>query len=238
MIYTITFNPALDYIVHVEDIKTGIVNRTQSEEIKFGGKGINVSTVLHNLGILNVALGFLAGFTGEEIDNGLKRMGINTDFIFLDKGMTRINVKIKSNQETEINGNGPLVDEKSIELLFKKLEKIQKGDVLVLAGSIPSSLPSNIYEKIMEQFSEKEVIVVVDATKDLLVYVLKYKPFLIKPNNHELSEIFNKELNTEDEIKDCAKILQEKGARNHETFWFQWRQREQFYCLRMEFFIK
>ena len=214
MIYTITFNPALDYIVRVEDFKLGEVNRTSYEEIYAGGKGINVSIVLNNLDVENIALGFIAGFTGEEIENKVKSIGCNTDFIKLNSGMSRINVKLKSNEESEINGQGPAINDDELEKLYKKLDLLKEGDVLVLAGSIPNTLPENIYEIIMERLENKEVKIIVDATKDLLLNVLKYKPFLIKPNHHELGELFNTKINNEDEIILYAKKLKEMGARN------------------------
>lgn len=224
MIYTVTFNPALDYVIGVDNIKLDAVNRTNSEAIFYGGKGINVSTVLKNLGYHNIALGFVAGFTGNAIETGVKSLGIETDFIHLKGGLSRINVKIKSlkadinnkndNVETEINGQGPDISQEELEELLKKIENIQKGDILVLAGSIPNTLPSDIYEKIMEKLESKGIKIVVDATKDLLVNVLKYHPFLIKPNNHELGDIFGKVLKTDEEILVCAKELQKKGAEN------------------------
>lgn len=214
MIYTVTFNPAWDYVINVNDFKTGTVNRTNSEEIQIGGKGINVSIVLKNLGVENNALGFIAGFTGKAFEQSLKKRGINTDFIELGEGMTRINIKLKSGIETEINGQGPRITYNAIDQLFKKLDKIQNGDILVLAGSIPDTVQSDVYEKIMERLQNKDIRIVVDATKDLLLNVLKYKPFLIKPNHHELSELFSRTLETDDEIISCARELQEKGAVN------------------------
>ena len=214
MVYTVTFNPALDYVVRVEDFQPGETNRTASDEVQFGGKGINVSTVLRNLGVDNVALGFLAGFTGKGLEQGLREIGINTDFIWLERGLTRINVKIKAGQETEINGQGPDISAAALEQLFSKLDQLKEGDVLVLAGSIPRSLPDDIYQRILQRLDGRGVLAVVDATRDLLCAVLPYKPFLIKPNNHELGEIFGKALTSDQEIVDCAKKLQEKGARN------------------------
>ena len=214
MIYTITFNPAIDYIVSVPDYKSGAVNRSSSDKVLAGGKGINVSTVLNNLGCENTALGFTAGFTGNEIKRILSGMGVKTDFIELQEGYTRINVKLKSSEETEINGQGPDISEDEIERLMKKLDSLEDGDYLVLAGSIPKSLPDSIYCDIMKRLSEKKLNIVVDATGDLLVNVLEYHPFLIKPNNHELGEIFGRELKTDEEITECAKELQKKGARN------------------------
>ena len=179
MIYTVTFNPALDYVVRVENLKLGEVNRSNAEAVFYGGKGINVSTVLKNIGVDSVALGFVAGFTGREIENGVKALGVDTDFITLDKGMSRINVKLKAEEETEINGQGPDIPEADIEKLFAQLDKLTAGDCLVLAGTIPSSLPSDIYETIMSRLMDKDIEIVVDATKDLLLNVLKYHPFLI-----------------------------------------------------------
>ncbi len=214
MIYTITFNPAIDYIVSVADYRGGAVNRSSSEKLLAGGKGINVSTVLMNLGHENTALGFLAGFTGDEINRILDEMGVKTDFIKLKDGYTRINVKLKCSEETEINGQGPSITNDALDELMKKLDALRDGDFLVLAGSIPSTLPDTIYCDIMARLSDKKLNIVVDATGDLLVNVLKYHPFLIKPNNHELGEIFGKVLKSDDEIIECAKALQKKGARN------------------------
>ena len=214
MIYTITFNPALDYIVRVQDFKLGQVNRTSYEEVYAGGKGINVSIVLKNLDVENVALGYIAGFTGEEIENKIKAFGCNTDFIKLNNGMSRINVKLKSNEESEINGQGPSISDQDLEELYRKLELLREGDILVLAGSIPATLPKNIYEIIMERLSGKGIRFIVDATGELLLNVLKYKPFLIKPNHHELAELFNATIENEDDIVNYAKKLREMGAQN------------------------
>ena len=214
MIYTVTFNPAIDYVVRMDQFILDTVNRTTAEEIYYGGKGINVSTVLKELGQDSVALGFIAGFTGNEIAQGLKKQGIQTDFICLKEGMSRINVKIKAQQETEINGQGPHIDAQALEALFQKLDLLQKDDVLILAGSIPSSMPEDSYEQIMKRMDGKGILTVVDATKNLLVNVLNYHPFLVKPNNHELGEIFQTVLKTSDEIVEAAKKLQQMGARN------------------------
>ena len=214
MVYTVTFNPAIDYVVHVDEMKVGSVNRARGEELYFGGKGINVSIVLSELGIKSKALGFVAGFTGSAIEDGVKEKGIETDFVHLKNGFSRINMKIKSDDETELNGQGPAIDDKALNELFSKLDKIQDGDTIVLAGSIPHSMPSDIYEKILERLSERKIKTVVDATKDLLINVLKYKPFLIKPNNHELGEIFGVELKTNEEIVEYAQKLKDMGARN------------------------
>ena len=214
MIYTITFNPALDYIMLVPRCVGGEVNRTESEKIMAGGKGINVSIVLNNMGVENTALGFISGFTGGEIESILNKMGCKTDFIRLDNGFSRINVKIKSDKETEINGQGPHISDEAVKKLYEKLDTLSDGDTLVLAGSIPSTLPDSIYCEIMDYLKDKKLNIVVDATRDLLVNVLKYKPFLIKPNNHELGEIFGVELKTRDEVVPYAKKMQEMGARN------------------------
>ena len=214
MIYTVTFNPAIDYVVHTDDMKTGSVNRSSKEEIYFGGKGINVSWVLSELGIKSKALGFVAGFTGKAIENGIKAKGIETDFVHLEKGFSRINVKIKSSEETELNGQGPVITDEAIKELYSKLDKLEDGDTLILAGSIPNTLPSDIYEKILEYISSKDIKIVVDATKDLLLKVLKFRPFLIKPNNHELGEMFGIELKTNEEIIKYARRLKDMGAVN------------------------
>ena len=214
MIYTVTFNPAIDYVVRMDQFILDTVNRTTAEEIYYGGKGINVSTVLKELGQDSVALGFIAGFTGNEIAQGLKKQGIQTDFICLKEGMSRINVKIKPQQAPAINGQGPHIDAQALEALFQKLDLLQKDDVLILAGSIPSSMPEDSYEQIMKRMDGKGILTVVDATKNLLVNVLKYHPFLVKPNNYELGEIFQTVLKTSDEIVEAAKKLQQMGARN------------------------
>ncbi len=214
MVYTVTFNPAIDYVVHTDELVVGMTNRSKSEEMYVGGKGINVSMVLAELGIRSKALGFVAGFTGRAIEDGAKEKGVETDFVHLESGCSRINVKIKSGEETELNGQGPKIPDKAIEKLLGKLDKLEDGDVLVLAGSIPGTLPSDIYEKILARLSERKIKTVVDATKDLLLNVLKYKPFLIKPNNHELGEMFGVKMKTEDEIISYAKKLREMGAVN------------------------
>lgn len=214
MVYTVTFNPAIDYVIRTGEMRLGATNRSEGEEMYFGGKGINVSIVLRELGIDSKALGFTAGFTGEAIEKGLTDMGIDTDFVRLEKGNSRINVKIKSKEETELNGQGPDIGDKAIAALFEKLDRLVDGDSLILAGSIPASLPSDIYERILERLSGKNINVVVDATKDLLLNVLKYKPFLIKPNNHELGEMFGMELKTDEDIEKYARRLQDMGAVN------------------------
>ncbi|MCM1054612.1 MAG: 1-phosphofructokinase [Bacteroides sp.] len=214
MVYTVTLNPAVDYVVHTEELAAGRVNRSASEEIYFGGKGINVSAVLNELGIKSRALGFIAGFTGEAIKRGVEEKGIETDFVTLKSGFSRINVKIKSGEETELNGQGPAIGGEAVEELFKRLEKAEDGDTVVLAGSVPNTLPSDIYERILERLSGKRIKAVVDAAGELLVNALKYRPFLIKPNDRELSEIFRFPVRTEKEIADCAARLKEMGAQN------------------------
>ena len=211
MIYTVTFNPSLDYIVSVPDFQLGLTNRTKEELLLPGGKGINVSTVLMNLGIGNTALGFIAGFVGEEIRREVEDLGVNAEFISLPQGVSRINLKLRSVDGTEINGNGPTIPAAAVEQLMGRLES---GDTLVLAGSIPSSMPDDIYRQIMEQLAGKGVYIAVDATKDLLLNVLELHPFLIKPNNHELGEIFGVELQDRASVVPYAKKLQEKGAVN------------------------
>ena len=214
MIYTVTFNPSLDYIVSVDDFQLGLTNRTSSELMLPGGKGINVSMVLGNLGIESTALGFVAGFTGDEIVRRVGQMHVRSDFIRVGQGISRINVKLKSIDGTEINGSGPQIDHEPLEQLMIKLNRLNSGDILVLAGSIPTSLPDDMYRLIMEMLDGKGIMIVVDATRDLLLNVLSYKPFLIKPNNHELEEIFGVELTTRESVIPYAKKLQEKGARN------------------------
>ena len=214
MIYTVTFNPSLDYVIQVDSLRLGEVNRTTSEQIYPGGKGVNVSIVLKNLGFDNVALGFIAGFTGDEVEHQIKSFGCKTDFIRVEKGNTRINVKIRSSEESEINGQGPAISQENLNTLLEKLEKLQEGDILVLAGSIPNTLPNDTYEKIMERIAPKRVRIVVDTTRDLMLKVLKYHPFLIKPNTHELGEMFGVTLHTDAEIIAYAGKLQKMGAQN------------------------
>ncbi|WP_124066556.1 1-phosphofructokinase [Clostridium sp. E02] len=214
MIYTITFNPALDYVVKVDHFTLGSVNRTESETIYSGGKGLNVSAILETLGYENTALGFIAGFTGQEIEKRVHEMGFQSDFIHVEKGCSRINVKLKSEKETEINGIGPMINDSHVEQLFAKLTGLCNGDVLVLSGSIPKSVDDDIYERIMEFLDGRGVRIVVDATKDLLLNVLKYHPFLIKPNSHELGDMFGVTLKDPEDIIHYGKLLQQKGAQN------------------------
>lgn len=215
MIYTVTFNPAIDYVVRLDaPLEVGQVNRACGEDCVLGGKGINVSGVLAQLGCPSVALGFVAGETGAWLERGLAAQGLHTDFVHLENGMTRINVKIKAGQETELNGAGPDIPESAMQELEKKLDSLNEDDILILAGSIPASLSQDTYERLLARLQGRGVRAVVDATRDLLVNVLQYHPFLIKPNNHELGEIVGRVLNTEDEIVAAARTLQEKGARN------------------------
>lgn len=214
MIYTVTLNPSLDYVMRLDNLEVGGVNRSKKEEVYPGGKGINVSIILNNLRIPNKALGFIAGFTGNEIDRIMKQLGTSTDFIMLDQGISRINVKLEAGKETEINGIGPRITPADLRELYTKLDEIQDGDFLVLAGSIPNSIPDSIYQDIMKELSHKNINIVVDATKNLLLNVLKYKPFLIKPNHIELAEMFNVMINSDEEIVAYARKLQEMGAQN------------------------
>jgi 1-phosphofructokinase len=215
MIYTVTFNPSLDYIVNVQNFRPGVVNRTATEKILPGGKGINVSIVLGNLGIDSCALGFVAGFTGDELMRRMEEFGCKTDFIRAREGITRINVKMMSGVEaTEINGQGPAITEDEIRQLEEKLEKLQKGDLLVISGSIPSCLPADMYEKLLHKVEGKSIHTVVDATGELLRKVLPYHPFLIKPNHHELGELYGVQITDKENVVKYAKKLQEEGARN------------------------
>ena len=214
MIYTVTFNPSLDYIVTVDDFRTGLTNRTRTEEMLPGGKGTNVSIVLKNLGFDSTALGFAAGFTGDEICRMLETTGIVTDFIRVNEGFSRINLKLTSIDGTEINGQGPHISEEKVAELFVKLDALKEGDTLVLAGSIPSSMPSSIYSTIMERLKDRGILFVVDATKQLLMNVLVYHPFLIKPNKQELGELFGVTIQTKDDVIPYAQKMQQMGARN------------------------
>lgn len=214
MIYTITFNPALDYIVKMDKFNLGHVNRTTREDVYAGGKGINVSIVLNNLSVENKALGFIAGFTGDEIERRVREFGCDTDFVKLQNGMSRINVKMKADVESEINGGGPDIPKEALDELYNKLEALKCGDILVLAGSIPKTLPIDIYERIMEHFGDRGIKFIVDTTGESLLKVLKYKPFLIKPNHHELAELFDVNINSQQEIVEYAKKLQDMGAEN------------------------
>ena len=214
MIYTVTFNPALDYVVTVNHFTLGRVNRTVRENIFYGGKGINVSALLANLGYKSTALGFVAGFTGDEIERGVKELGFQSDFIKVGKGMSRINLKLKSDEESEINGMGPEITAGDVKVLFDKLSGLEQGDVLVLSGSIPACMDTDSYERIMEMLDGRGIRIVVDAEKDLLLNVLKYHPFLIKPNNHELGQMFGVTVTTDEDIAAYAGKLQEMGAVN------------------------
>ena len=214
MIYTLTLNPSIDYVVHLDKFVSGITNRTTDEEYYIGGKGINVSCILAQLGITSTALGFSAGFTGEAIENGLRDQGICSDFIRLKNGISRINIKIKAETESEINGQGPHISEDDMKLLFEKIRKITDGDTIVLAGSIPKNVADDTYERILNIIAGKQVKIVVDATKKLLLNCLVHKPFLIKPNRQELSEIFGMDVKTEKQTECCARELMKQGAQN------------------------
>ena len=214
MIYTVTFNPAIDYLVYVPELKVGSILRSEKESTFCGGKGINVSLILQELGIESTATGFIAGFTGSAIEQALDEGIIRTDFVRLKEGLTRINVKIRSEYETDINGQGPAIFENDIKALLEKLKVLKQGDTLVFAGSIPNTVPSDIYEKIMEMLSGTGVRFVVDATKDLLLNSLKYRPFFIKPNNDELGEIFSVRIDKPEDAIRYAGKLREMGAVN------------------------
>lgn len=214
MIYTVTLNPSIDYIVKLDRLQSGITNRTVGEEYYFGGKGINVSCVLAELDLESTAFGFVAGFTGDAIEKGIRNDKIITDFIRLRQGISRINIKIKAGEETEINCQGPHIDDSELDRLLAKIDRITDGDTIVIAGNIPNTMPDDVYERILDRLGDKKVRIVVDATKKLLLNSLVHKPFLIKPNRQELSEIFEVEINTEDDIEKYAKELQKMGAQN------------------------
>lgn len=214
MVYTVTFNPAIDYVIRLDALTPGAINRARQELIQFGGKGINVSTVLGRLGVDSVALGFLAGFTGQALEQGLREAGVHTDFLHLPDGFTRINVKIKAGEETELNGRGPEISPHALEQLLEKLDRLVQGDVLVLAGSIPACLPDDIYQRLLSRLEGRGVLAVVDAEGALLSRVLEYRPFLVKPNHLELGGMFGRELHTIEEIRAGASALQQRGARN------------------------
>ena len=220
MVYTVTLNPALDYVVSTDSLRSGEMNRASSEQIQFGGKGINVSAMLRTLGVDSVALGFTAGFTGKELERRLRGCGIRTDFIWLKTGQTRINVKVKAKgesgeiEETEINASGPDIPMQALEALLQKLGSLASGDVLVLAGSIPGTLPGDVYQRILQRIDGRGVLTVVDAEGSLLLNALAYRPFLVKPNHIELGALFGRTLEKDEEIVACAHELQSRGARN------------------------
>lgn len=214
MVYTVTLNPALDYVMKLKALRTDDINRTDGEEIYYGGKGINVSVILTQLGIPNTALGFLGGFTGKKLEEMLKNDNVSCDFNYLKNGDTRINVKIKADKEIDLNACGPEITKEDMQSFLRKLDGIKSGDYLILAGSIPNTLPDDIYEQILERVGDRNINCVVDATGDLLKNVLKYKPFLIKPNHHELGDLFSVQIKSDDDIVKYSKKLQEMGARN------------------------
>ena len=214
MIYTVTLNPALDYVMQVKKLRFDDINRSYFEDLHYGGKGINVSVLLKRLGVKTRAFGFIAGFTGERLEQLLTEEGVDCDFIRLKKGSTRINVKIKSDTELDINARGPVIEESEIERLIEKMQDIKAGDYLVLAGSIPENLPSDIYERMLSRLENRGINFVADTTGDLLFSVLKYKPFLIKPNHHELGDLFGFKIETDSDVITYAKRLQEMGAKN------------------------
>ncbi len=214
MICTVTFNPSLDYIVRVDDMRLGAINRTTYEQVLPGGKGVNVSIVLGNLGHASRALGFVAGFTGDELVRLCAEAGVDCDFIRVERGMTRVNVKVKSAEETELNGMGPQMGEEDVEVLLARTDALGAGDTLVVSGSVPACLPHDMYERVMERVAPRGARVVVDAERDLLTRTLPLGPFLVKPNNHELGDIFGVELRTRDEVVPYARRLQEMGAAN------------------------
>lgn len=214
MVYTVTFNPAVDLVMRTDGLKGGEVNRARSEELMFGGKGINVSLVLRELGVESVALGFVAGFTGEAIEQGVRSAGVKTDFIRLESGFSRINVKIKADSETELNGTGPDIPDSALEELLTRLDGLCEGDTLVLAGSVPPSMPADIYERILARLSGRGIRAAVDAQGELLRDVLKYRPYLIKPNDRELGELFGVEIENAAQAREYAAKLQAQGARN------------------------
>lgn len=214
MIFTVTFNPSLDYIVRVDEMRLGTINRTNYEQLLPGGKGINVSIVLGNLGHLSRALGFSAGVTGVALEKLLADTGVDADLVHVKAGFTRINAKVKAVEETELNGQGPCIVPEDVDALFSKLDVLGQDDTLVISGSVPNTLPSDMYEQVMERLAGRGVRIVVDAERDLLTRVLPYRPFLVKPNNHELGDIFGVTLKTRDEVVPYARRMQEMGAQN------------------------
>lgn len=214
MIFTVTFNPSLDYIVRVDEMRLGTINRTNYEQLLPGGKGINVSIVLGNLGHPSRALGFSAGVTGVALEKLLADTGVDADLVHVKVGFTRINAKVKAIEETELNGQGPRIAPEDVDALFSKLDVLGQDDTLVISGSVPNTLPSDMYEQVMERLAGRGVRIVVDAERDLLTRVLPYRPFLVKPNNHELGDIFGVTLKTRDEVVPYARRMQEMGAQN------------------------
>ena len=214
MIYTITFNPAVDYVVTADTFRTGKTNRTKTENIVFGGKGVNVSLLLHALNTKSIALGFIAGFTGKALREGVEKEGITTDFIEVENGFTRINLKLHAEEETELNGSGPEISENELKNFFEKLGALTPQDTLVLSGSVPKSLPKDIYAQIAKLAQTKGVRLIVDAAGDLLLSTLEFQPFLVKPNREELSEMFRAPADTEEQVTALAEELKRRGAKN------------------------
>ncbi len=214
MIFTITFNPALDYVIKTDDFRVGREHRTDNGSFFCGGKGINVSTVLNELSVKSVALGFIAGFTGKEIELRLRSSGIETDFVELKSGISRVNVKVRSDSETDINTAGPDIDADDLDDLYKKIDRITDGDTLIVSGSVPAGLPKTVYEDILLKLKDKDVRFVVDAVGDFLMNALGCRPFLIKPNNDELADIFGYTVDSVEKVTECARVLQQKGAKN------------------------
>ena len=214
MIYTLTLNPSIDYVVHLDSFISGMTNRTIAESYCIGGKGINVSCILSELGIKSTAWGFTAGFTGDEIEKALVKKGIYSEFIRLKNGISRINIKIKADEESEINGQGPHITDEELQQLLLMTDRISDGDTVVLAGSIPKTVADDIYERILAKLKNRNIMTVVDAAGKLLLNCLKYEPFLIKPNRQEISEIFSAKIENFEEIEIYAKKLMQMGARN------------------------
>ena len=214
MIYTVTLNPSIDYVIKVDKLTTGNINRVNEEHVYPGGKGINVTRILKSLDNDNIALGFVSGFTGDYIINSLQELNLKSDFIKVKQGFTRINVKVKSEEETEINGQGPKISEEELNQFYKVIDKLVDGDILILSGSIPSCLDERLYESIMKKVEDRDIKVIVDATKNLLLNVLKYKPFLIKPNDEEIKDIFGIEITNKEDVIKVLEFLYKSGAQN------------------------
>ncbi len=214
MIYTVTFSPAIDYIIHMDALTQGEINRSKRETCHFGGKGINVSVMLERLGVRNTAMGFISGFTGRALEESLWKAGIDTDFVYLDEGITRINIKIKTDQETEINTQGASISHEKLKELFLKLDALKEGDILIVSGSAPSTIPEGSYETMLDRLEGKGIRLVIDTTGPLLKKLLKYRPFLVKPNKKELEELEGSKIRSDQALEDRAGALQKQGARN------------------------